>query len=62
LLEKYAARPPDAIVAVNDNALDFLLRNRTLVFPGIPPVHTVVAKSYLRSIPTLPADVVRVPI
>ena len=34
LREKYAARPPSAIVAVSDNALDFLLRNRAQLFPA----------------------------
>jgi len=62
LHEKYAARPPDAIVVVSDSAIDFLLRHRTQLFPAIPAVHAVVAKSYLRSIPALPADVVGVPI
>src|SRR6185436_15363364 len=28
LREKYATRPPDAIVSVSDEALDFLLRHR----------------------------------
>jgi len=62
LRDKYAARPPDAIVAVSDNAMDFLLRNRTQFFPSVPIVHVAVSKSHLGSIPTLPANVVGVPI
>ena len=62
LREKYAARPPDAIVAVSDEALDFLLRNRAQLFPGVPLVHAAVSKSLLQLDPALPADVVGVPI
>ena len=62
LREKYAVRPPDAIVTVSDNALDFLLRNRAQLFEKVPLVHLGVSKSDLRAIPTLPADVVGVPI
>ena len=60
LREKYAARRPDAIVAVSDNAIDFMLRHRAGLFPGIPVVHAAVLKSYLRSLPPLPPDVVGV--
>src|SRR5436190_308622 len=62
LREKYAPRPPDVIIAVSDNALDFLLRNRTRLFEAVPLVHIAVAKSHLQSIPNLPADVVGVPL
>src|SRR5271154_2742104 len=61
LREKYAARPPDAIVAVSDDALDFLLRHRAQLFPQAVVVHTAVSKSHLRTLPTLPANVVGVP-
>src|SRR5205814_6261037 len=57
-----APRPPDVIIAVSDNALDFLLRNRTRLFEAVPLVHIAVAKSHLQSIPNLPADVVGVPL
>lgn len=60
--EKYAARPPDAIVAVGENSLDFLVRSRKQIFPDVPLVHAVVSNSHLRSVPALPADVVGVPI
>ena len=62
LREKYAARPPDAIVAVSDDALDFLVRHRAQLFPGVPLVYMVVSKSFMRSHPGLPADAVGVPI
>jgi len=38
LREKYAPRPPHVIIAVSDNALDFLLRNRTRLFEAVPLV------------------------
>jgi signal transduction histidine kinase len=61
LREKYAARPPDAIVPVVDQSLAFVLRHRAELFPGIAVVHAVVSASFLRSLGTLPADVVGVP-
>jgi signal transduction histidine kinase len=61
LREKYSARPPDAIVAVSDDALDFLLRRRAQLFPGTPVVHVAVSRPHLQSILALPADVVGVP-
>jgi signal transduction histidine kinase len=61
LREKYSARPPDVIVAVSNEAYDFLLRNRAQLFPGIPVVHTAVATSFLKSMPAPPSDVVGVP-
>ena len=62
LHEKYAARPPDAIVTVSDEALDFLIRNRSQLFPSVPLVHAVASKSMLRSLPTQAAHAVGVPI
>jgi len=62
LREKYAARPPNAIVAVSDSALDFLLRHRAQLFESAPLVHLGVSKSHLRSLDPLPADVIGVPI
>jgi hypothetical protein len=59
---KYAARPPQAIVAVSDEALDFLVRHRAELFPGVPVVFTDVFIEMLRSIPSLPNDVVGVPV
>src|SRR5208283_2889227 len=61
LREKYAARQPDVIVAVADDALDFLLGNRAQLFPQAVVVYAAVSKSHLRSIPPLAADMVGVP-
>ncbi|MEO8133719.1 MAG: ATP-binding protein [Betaproteobacteria bacterium] len=61
LREKYAARPPDTIVVVSDAALDFQLRNRAHLFPGVPVVHLNVSRSLLQALPMLPGDVVGVP-
>ena len=58
---KYAARPPQAIVVVNDGGVDFILRNRDRLFPGAPIVYAVVSKAFLQSRPALPADMVGVP-
>jgi signal transduction histidine kinase len=62
LREKYAARPPDAIVAVSDEALDFLLHHRAQLFAGVPVVHTAISKTFLQTASPLPADVVGIPI
>jgi signal transduction histidine kinase len=62
LREKYAAHPPDAIVAVSDESLDFVLRRRDQLFPHVPVVFTAVAQSLLRTFPALPIDVVGVPV
>jgi signal transduction histidine kinase len=58
---KYANSPPDVIVAVADEALNFLVRRRASLFPGVPIVHAVVSASMLQSLSPLPADVVGVP-
>ena len=60
LREKYATRPPDVIVAVSNEAFDFLLRHREQLFPRAPLVHTAVATSFLRAMPALPANVIGV--
>jgi C4-dicarboxylate-specific signal transduction histidine kinase len=62
LREKFASRPPDVIVAVSDEALGFLLHNRTTLFPAVPIVHVVVQKRHLNSLGPMPSDVVGVPI
>lgn len=62
LREKYASSPPDVIVVANEEALRFLLDNRTSFFPQVPVVHMSVSRSFLRSIEGLPADVFGVPI
>jgi C4-dicarboxylate-specific signal transduction histidine kinase len=58
LREKYRARPPAVIVTGAEAALDFVLRNRSQLFPQAPIVHVAVSSDYLRSIPPLPPDVV----
>jgi signal transduction histidine kinase len=62
LREKYASRPPHVIVAVGEEALGFLLRHRAELFSQVPVVHAGVARSFLRSLPPLPVDVVGVPV
>jgi signal transduction histidine kinase len=62
LREKYSAQPLDAIVAVSENALDFLLRKRAMLFPRVPVVYVYVYKSQLATLPSLPVDVVGVPV
>lgn len=62
LNEKYARLPPDVLVAAGEESLDFLLRHRAELFPRIPMVYAAVARSFLSSLPPLPADVVGVPI
>jgi signal transduction histidine kinase len=58
---KYATSPPDVIVAVADDALNFLVRHRASLFAGVPIVHAVVSTSMLQSLGALPADVLGVP-
>ncbi|WP_240905921.1 sensor histidine kinase [Thiorhodococcus mannitoliphagus] len=62
LHEKYALRPPAVLIAGGKGALDFVLRHRAELFPGVPVIHAAVSRSFLRSRPPLPADVVGVPI
>jgi len=58
---KYSERPPKAIVAAGSAALDFLLKQRAGMFPGIPIVHAAVDRSFFSS-RVLPADVVGIPV
>jgi len=60
--EKYRTRPPHVIVAVNEPALDFLLRHRDALFSRVPVVHAGVDRTSLRAREPLPADVVGVPV
>jgi PAS domain S-box-containing protein len=61
LKEKYAARPPQVIVAGGTEALGFLLRHRAEMFPNVPIVHGAVERSYVRTL-TLPPDVIGIPV
>jgi C4-dicarboxylate-specific signal transduction histidine kinase len=62
LREKYAPRPPETIVAVGGEALEFLLHHRAGLFPHVPVVHVGADTSFVESIKPLPADVIGVPI
>lgn len=61
LREKYASRPPAVILAVSEEAVDFLLRHRQSLFPGAPVVHAGVDRSVLAAMAPLPSDVVGAP-
>jgi PAS domain S-box-containing protein len=39
LRDKYRERPPDLVIAGGGSALEFLLKNRTALFPTVPIVH-----------------------
>jgi len=62
LREKYAARPPRVIVAIQEEALVFLLRHRADLFGQAPVVHAGIDQLSLRSLAPLPGDVVGVPL
>ena len=63
LRTKYSRKVPDVIVAAGEEAIDFMLRDRSKLFPLVPIVHEGVAKWFLRGRePPLPADVVGVPV
>jgi signal transduction histidine kinase len=55
---KYAAVPPDAIVAVSDEALIFVFKHRAQLFPTVPVVHEGVSSASLRGMQPMPADIV----
>ena len=56
LRRKYSVRPPDAMVAVSDDALSFLVKHRADLFPAVPIVFVAVSVSTLESLPPLPSD------
>jgi C4-dicarboxylate-specific signal transduction histidine kinase len=62
LRDKYSSLAPEIIVAGGNDALDFILRNRTRLFPQATVVHMGVDLSFLQSIPTRPADLIGVPV
>jgi hypothetical protein len=62
LRAKYSQKDPDVIVAAFEEAMDFLLRNRTELFALKPIVHMGVARWFLRQEPPPPADVVGIPV
>jgi signal transduction histidine kinase len=59
---KYATAPPCVLVAVGEQALDFLLRHRAEVVLRVPVVHVGVDRNRLSSLAPLPPDVVGVPV
>jgi C4-dicarboxylate-specific signal transduction histidine kinase len=61
LHDKYADRPLDAVVVGGEAALEFILRHRDRLFPGVPVLHVGVTPSALQSVSPLPPDVVGVP-
>ena len=62
LREKYAARRPAVLIAIDDTALEFLLRHRTSLFPRVPIVHAGIPEGRLQSLAPLPGDVIGVPV
>jgi signal transduction histidine kinase len=62
LRDKYAERSLGAVLTLNDTALRFILRYRERLFPGVPIVYTGATRSWLHSMPTLPPDIVGVPV
>ena len=62
LRAKYSQKVPDVIIAAGEEAIDFVLRNRSKLFPMTPIVHEGVANWFLRQELPLPADVVGVPV
>jgi signal transduction histidine kinase len=58
---KYATSPPDAIVAVSDDAFSFVMLHRGQLFPGVPIIYAAVSTAALRSVDPMPVDVVGVP-
>jgi signal transduction histidine kinase len=61
LYGKYAATPPDAIVAVSDEALVFIFKHRAQLFPKVPVVHEGVSTTTLRGMQPMPEDIVGIP-
>ena len=59
---KYVEHPPDVILAVARDSLDFVLRKHAELFPGVPVIHAAVFASFPAPIGPLPADVVGVPV
>lgn len=62
LRAKYAAQPPEVIVAGGEAALKFLLGHRAELFPQVPVVHAAVERSILPALGPLPPGVIGTPV
>jgi len=62
LREKYAAAPPQVLMAAGEAALEFWLRHRDEIFPGVPVVHLAVPVSSLERVRPLPDGFVGIPV
>jgi C4-dicarboxylate-specific signal transduction histidine kinase len=62
LRTKYAAEPPQVLVAAAEEALAFWMRHRDELFPGVPVVHLSIARARLEGMQPLPPDVVGIPV
>jgi signal transduction histidine kinase len=62
LREKYGTARPDVVIAGGHEALDFSLRHRDDLFPGVPIVHVGIPAEWVDRRRPLPPDVVGVPI
>ncbi|MEJ8855819.1 ATP-binding protein [Variovorax robiniae] len=62
LRDKYVQRKPEVIVAGGWPALDYLLRQRAVLFPDVPLVHVAVSRGAIATAQPLPAHVVGVPV
>jgi hypothetical protein len=61
LREKYRHREPDIIVAARNGALEFVIQNRSKLFPRAPIVHMAIDKDFLLRL-ELPPDAYGVPV
>jgi C4-dicarboxylate-specific signal transduction histidine kinase len=61
LRTKYSRYPPAVLIAAGATSLEFLLRHRATLFPGVPVVHVGVEEARIREIGAMPADVLGSP-
>jgi hypothetical protein len=62
LRDKYATRQAEIVVVGGDEALAFVLRERSHLFPQVPLVHMGVTQSFLQSVRDEPPNLLGVPI
>jgi signal transduction histidine kinase len=58
---KYAASPPDAIIAISDDALSFIVTHRAQLFPNAAITYAAASTAQLQALRPMPADIVGVP-